>query len=612
MNDNKEDIGVLSGYTLDLAFGSDENNFECELAKNNHCCESGYFLYIEGTEYGGVIDKIEVSTDSEYVIYKGRTWHGMMANKVVCPDAGYDYLTLDGEANSVLAELIKRVGLDGIFKASSVDSEIEISSYDMNRYIDLYSGIRKMLQTFGAKLKVEFVNGFVVLSAVPFADYSQDEEFDQSEVSFTVEKKYKVINHLICLGSGDLKDRHVIHLFTDENGGIQPYATKEEPLEDSDYILDTSQQLLFGNDELCETYDLGNAETTENYILLKSEPDDFTSNYSAYYEIDEESESFEELKDKEETIYALQTEQPDDWKKKFKEYFIKSRNEYKKVESISEDVYTLLSGFPVDWYINPGKYYYKDGSKYKKVEKEEKVKYNLQTKKPVDWKKNYKNYYVYNSDGVESSYVSVNGVGRKRYEVQTEQPTDWNENFTNYYVKMNVVRNGTMYRQLKKSEGNKAWIPTWKKDTFYTQYSYNVAPVWEKNMYYTCRKYNVAPQFAENKYYSKTVVTIPEWESGKYYTEIKYTAIPQWHTGTYYRKAYDNYASLVQGGIEKLEEIYQCDKIEVEFDTDKIYDIGDIVGAREETTGISVWQPITKKIINIQDDDVNINYKVGD
>ncbi len=38
----------------------------------------------------------------------------------------------------------------------------------------------------------------------------------------------------------------------------------------------------------------------------------------------------------------------------------------------------------------------------------------------------------------------------------------------------------------------------------------------------------------------------------------------------------------------------------------------DIVGAKENITGISFKEPITQKIIKISDGDISISYKVGD
>lgn len=39
-NVNREDVGVLKDYAFDLAFGSDENDFELTLDINQHCCDS--------------------------------------------------------------------------------------------------------------------------------------------------------------------------------------------------------------------------------------------------------------------------------------------------------------------------------------------------------------------------------------------------------------------------------------------------------------------------------------------------------------------------------------------------------------------------------------------
>ena len=52
MDESKKDIDVLKDYTLDLAYGSDENDFECKVNINNNVCKTGYYLYFEGEEYG--------------------------------------------------------------------------------------------------------------------------------------------------------------------------------------------------------------------------------------------------------------------------------------------------------------------------------------------------------------------------------------------------------------------------------------------------------------------------------------------------------------------------------------------------------------------------------
>lgn len=245
MDVERKDLGVLLNYEMDIAFGQDENNFECVIAVPSHCCESGFFLYIEGTEYGGIIDGIESNNETKEVIYSGRTWHGILNSKVIEPDTSQAYLTVSGEANTVVAGLLSRMALTDLFEASSEDSGLTISSYKMNRYIKGYDGIMKMLKTVGGKLRCAYQNGKIVLSAVPIHDYTQDEEFDSDQVDFKIKKKFKTVNHLVCLGSGELEARTVIHLYADTQGNI------------------SKEQTQFGLDEYADTFDYPNAESAE-------------------------------------------------------------------------------------------------------------------------------------------------------------------------------------------------------------------------------------------------------------------------------------------------------------------------------------------------------------
>ena len=245
MNAGKEDIGVMHDYTFDLAFGVDENDFECKIVRNNHCCKKGFFLYYEGTEYGGIIDNIGIDTANDEITYSGRTWHGILNSKVLKPDANADYLIVSGEANAVLGSLIARMGLEVLFKASESDSGINISNYKMDRYIAGYDGIRKMLKSVGAKLILTFSEGFVELSAKPIADYSKDEQFDSDSIDLNIKKFYNPLNHVVCLGKGDLAEREVIHVYADRYGNI------------------SDTQVLFGLLEVEDVYDNSNAESSE-------------------------------------------------------------------------------------------------------------------------------------------------------------------------------------------------------------------------------------------------------------------------------------------------------------------------------------------------------------
>ena len=225
MNNAKEDQGVLHDYKLDLAFGHDENDFELQIPASAHCCGAGFYLYIEGTEYGGIVDGIGSDTDTAEATYTGRTWHGLLNSKIIEPDAGEDYLVLTGEANTILAALIHRLGLSDLFTASGDDSGLTITGYKMNRYIAAYDGIRKMLGTVKGKLRFTFADGKVRLSAHPRADHTQAGDLDSDQVDLKVKRHYHPVNHLICLGRGELAARQVIHLYVDAAGNISKTKT---------------------------------------------------------------------------------------------------------------------------------------------------------------------------------------------------------------------------------------------------------------------------------------------------------------------------------------------------------------------------------------------------
>ena len=249
-NANRVDQGVLSTYAFDLSFGASENDFEMTLGANEPVLEFGAFAYIEGTEYGGVVDGVKAVTNGETITYKGRTWHGMMNSKVIQPDSGKDYLVASGDANEVLSMLIDRLGLSGLFVAEEELSGVSVSGYKFNRYCKGYDGIRAMLAAKKAKLKMVWKDRAVHLSAVPIADYTES-PIDGDIATLTVERAEQKVNHLICLGKGDLAAREVIHLYVDQFGRIG------------------NVQYFTGLSEIADTYEAANSESLQDDGIKK-------------------------------------------------------------------------------------------------------------------------------------------------------------------------------------------------------------------------------------------------------------------------------------------------------------------------------------------------------
>lgn len=253
-NANKIDQGALLSYSLDLSFGEDssENDFELTLGNTEPTLDDNSVIYIADTEYGGIVDGMKSNTESQSTVFFGRTWHGIMNSKVIEPDRGENYLVVSGEANSVLSYLIDRMGLSGLFYAVEITSGINIARYQFNRYCMAYDGIRAMLAANGAKLKIRWENRRVVLAAVPASDYTND-PIDGDIAPIVVERHGNKVNHLICLGRGELSEREVIHLYVDQFGRIgdtKVYTGLEEVSEVYDYSgVESLEELRDGGKE---------------------------------------------------------------------------------------------------------------------------------------------------------------------------------------------------------------------------------------------------------------------------------------------------------------------------------------------------------------------------
>lgn len=257
---NHVDARSAADYTLDCAWGKEENDFELVLSGAS-TIDAGAYIYIDGSECGGVVDTMEdqLAAGVSTLTYSGRTWHGMLANKILEPDKGKDYLTVSGSASSIIGSLISRVGLDGVFDA--VDSPTAgaqtIKSYRFDRYTDCYTGLRKMCAANGLKLRLAYASGRVNIWAEPVAHYG--DSIDSDLIDFDATRTWRKPNHLIGLGKGDLAARVVVHWYADAKGTV------------------SQTQSLRGVDEITQVYDYSNAETAELNTKTKEKLQDLQS-----------------------------------------------------------------------------------------------------------------------------------------------------------------------------------------------------------------------------------------------------------------------------------------------------------------------------------------------
>ena len=221
-----------------------------------------YRIYVPGTEFGGLIRDIEIQSASSTVVLMGDTWRGMLRKRIICPPDGEDYLTVSGEANAVISGLIG-TDLSALFAVSAENSGFSIKSHQINRYVTLEEGLNAILETVGARLSIQYDpdEKRVLLAAQPVATHS---EYNDDQIHLTVRDYRRGINHLICLGKGDLAARERLDLYVDPNrniGSTQHYPGLDARVAVYDYSSTESTEELEkgGRERLAELMDYQSA-----------------------------------------------------------------------------------------------------------------------------------------------------------------------------------------------------------------------------------------------------------------------------------------------------------------------------------------------------------------
>lgn len=248
----KMELGALPEHvSVDLDIG-DTN--DAEIVSDKGHLDYGMYLICPGTEYGVLLEEKDSWTNGEEETWRGNTFRGFLKQFIICPPQEQDYLTVNGDAHEVLQRVLGNA-FDGMFTIPKELSGIVLNG-NFDRYTDALTGFTKLLDEKGARLNIEIKQGgsnepfFVVLSAVLKSNLSADIEYSQdSQVAVHFTDYKRGINHLICLGKGELKDRQVVHLYVQEDGSIaqdKPYYT--------------------GLKERAAVYDYNNVESVEELI----------------------------------------------------------------------------------------------------------------------------------------------------------------------------------------------------------------------------------------------------------------------------------------------------------------------------------------------------------
>lgn len=237
------DKGILKSYSLDFDT-NDKKDFQITTRIDNNVMEANGLWYIDSTEYGGIVDNVQVNTNSDELIYTGRNFRGVLDSKVVLPPDGQPYLILNGKVGEVISSLLEQYGLSSIF--SMTTSEENLADFKVSRYVTLLEAIMSIAYSLNKVIRLSVNRGTVFVKLVSRIDYSDELQYRSNELNFTVKKAYASVNHLVCLGQGELTERQVVHLYVNDKKEI------------------TDTQYYFNKFEVAEVYEDVGAETVED------------------------------------------------------------------------------------------------------------------------------------------------------------------------------------------------------------------------------------------------------------------------------------------------------------------------------------------------------------
>ena len=203
----------------------------------------GCAVYVDGTEFGGVVDSVESDTATGAVTYSGRTWLGMLAEAVLCPPSGSAYAEASGDGNAAIARALSLAGSPVPFAAAQGASPVDVVTYRFPRYCTLLDGVRSMLQASGGVLGVSFSRGTCTLEA-----RAAPETVAWSDGARLTLRSGTGVNHLVCLGGGELASRSVVHLYADSRGRV------------------SRTQTIFGTLHRAQVYDYANAKDDDELV----------------------------------------------------------------------------------------------------------------------------------------------------------------------------------------------------------------------------------------------------------------------------------------------------------------------------------------------------------
>lgn len=219
-----KDLKEIGPVSLDIDFEVGDISALNDFELISPASLDAYAIYIPDTEWGGIIEYDEGTTDSESITLKGWTWRGLLSQEIIEPPVGSDYKIVSGELNDILRDILSDV-LGGFFVVPNVNTGKSITSHQFRLYTTVLEGLMDMLSDCGYRLKIYVkkteAGGSVQVfcEAVPVTTVEGQYDED-TRLGLRFIRSQMGINHLVCMGTGQLQNRQRVDLYVQEDGSV--------------------------------------------------------------------------------------------------------------------------------------------------------------------------------------------------------------------------------------------------------------------------------------------------------------------------------------------------------------------------------------------------------
>lgn len=227
--------GYLSRYDADFDITTNENSptndfeIKMDIPKTDYDLlwkenEISCIVYVDGTEWGGIISGADIDVGSGTITYTGWTWRGLLSLYVIEPPSGQDYRVVTSNTN--LANALRVLPMHPMIDIQNTSYKAS-KKYQYERYITVHEGVTGLLKDNDQNLRLKFAydesTGKVKLRIATTTDRTNLIEVSQDyddKVKLSISRDGNTPKRLICLGSGELRDREILNLYADENWNI--------------------------------------------------------------------------------------------------------------------------------------------------------------------------------------------------------------------------------------------------------------------------------------------------------------------------------------------------------------------------------------------------------